>query len=192
MAKFPQFEWMEIDGRMVPSIKPQHYKKGSTTETQLTGHDNPLPVANYVQNDSGVWLPTSKDNPVPTQLTGSNVEDENITNKIESIPAGESKYVRMTIPEGAMYFSLIIRTQTGSVASIRYTPLLGVARWSRYSKKMELINDIDYPTTPAFTKKEEIPSLNLEILIEANDDEDVTFRYDGNPNFGAHIFWWKG
>src|SRR5699024_6876488 len=36
----------------------------------------PLPTSNYIQRESGVWVPISKDNPMPTQLTGSNVEDE--------------------------------------------------------------------------------------------------------------------
>src|SRR5699024_9170130 len=44
MPNFPQLEWINVDGKLVPSTKPQHYKKGSITETELTGHDNPLPV----------------------------------------------------------------------------------------------------------------------------------------------------
>src|SRR5699024_5916086 len=115
MAKFPQFEWMEIDGRMVPSIKPQHYKKGSTTETQLTGHDNPLPVANYTQNDSGVWLPTSKDNPVPTQLTGSN--GEYFTYFERDIRTESTSILREYKPEGIKGFNayLIINGITGKI-----------------------------------------------------------------------------
>src|SRR5699024_636164 len=41
-----------------------------------TPTDTPLPTSNYIQRESGVWVPISKDNPMPTQLTGSNVEDE--------------------------------------------------------------------------------------------------------------------
>src|SRR5699024_2929200 len=74
MADFPQYDWKILDNTTIPFTKPQHYKKGSTTEVELTGHDNPLPVANYTQNDSGMWMPVSKSNPVPTQVTGSNVE----------------------------------------------------------------------------------------------------------------------
>lgn len=42
--KFPQLEWINDDGRLIPVPKVQHYKKGSTTETELTGHDNPFPT----------------------------------------------------------------------------------------------------------------------------------------------------
>lgn len=75
MAEFPRVHWKTIDRDNVPFTKPQHYKKDSETETELTGHDNPLPVANYVLNDGGVWIPISKDDPMPTQVIGSNVED---------------------------------------------------------------------------------------------------------------------
>lgn len=75
MAEFPQVHWKTIGRDNVPFSKPQHYKKGSETDTELTGHDNPFPVANYTMNDSGIWLPVSKDDPMPTQLTGSNVEE---------------------------------------------------------------------------------------------------------------------
>lgn len=103
MADFPRFEWMEIDGRMVPSVKPQHYKKGSTTATELTGHDNPLPVANYTQNEKGVWLPTSKDNPVPTQVTGSIVGERL---GYEVIPDGG--FIEAYIDLKHSYFRLLV------------------------------------------------------------------------------------
>lgn len=104
MADFPQIEWIEVDGRMVPSTKPQHYKKGSSTETELTGHDNPLPVANYTQNDKGIWLPTSKDNPVPTQVTGSIVDY--MHERDIDILAKSTKYIDLTIPDWAEYISV--------------------------------------------------------------------------------------
>src|SRR5699024_12130331 len=114
MGKFPQFKWMEIDGRMVPSIKPQHYKKGSTTETQLTGHDNPLPVANYTQNDSGVWLPTSKDNPVPTQVTGSKGEYETFFEReIRNESTSSSRLYKPDWAKGFIAY-LLINGVTGS------------------------------------------------------------------------------
>lgn len=80
MADFPRIKWLNIDGQQVPFTEPQHFT-GNGDETVRTGHDNPLPVANYTQNESGLWLPTSKENPMPTQVTGSKVE------RIELLPA---------------------------------------------------------------------------------------------------------
>jgi|SRR5690625_3463628 len=82
MAEFPQNEWIEVNERLVPLTKPQHYKKGSTTEVELTGHDNPLPTADYGMTESGLWIPkrVSDDGAVHTQLTGSIVEEVAIVN----------------------------------------------------------------------------------------------------------------
>lgn len=93
MAKFPQIEWIEIDGQMWPTTKPQHYKKGSTTETELTGHDNPLPTADYGMTESGVWIPkrVSDDGAQHTQLTGSIVELFN-----ESVEVSAGAFVGVT------------------------------------------------------------------------------------------------
>ena len=66
-------QWLTVDGQSVPIVLPDHWDDDKK-EWKTTGTGNPLPVANYTQNASGVWLPTSKDNPVPTQLTGSRVE----------------------------------------------------------------------------------------------------------------------
>src|SRR5690625_4822732 len=74
MADFPRIKWLNVDGQQVPFTEPQHFT-GNGDETVRTGHDNPLPVANYTQDDNGIWLPVSKDNPMPTQVTGSNMEE---------------------------------------------------------------------------------------------------------------------
>src|SRR5699024_3628169 len=42
--EFPDIAFVNVDGQAVPFTKPQHYKKGSTTDTLLTGEDNPLPT----------------------------------------------------------------------------------------------------------------------------------------------------
>lgn len=75
MAKFPQIEFGTVENRLAAFTKPQHYKKGSTTETELTGHDNPLPTADYGMTEGGLWIPkrVSDDGAQHTQLTGSNV-----------------------------------------------------------------------------------------------------------------------
>src|SRR5699024_7706662 len=81
MAKFPQLDWVAINGRDTPFTKPQHYKEGSTSETDLTGHDNPLPTTdkNVRAELESIKATQDKilkrlDEPLDTQLTGSNVE----------------------------------------------------------------------------------------------------------------------
>ena len=71
-----KMQWLNIDGRQVPSILPNHWNE-QKNDWDITGTKNPLPIANYTQNASGVWLPTSESNPMPTQLTGSIVENYN-------------------------------------------------------------------------------------------------------------------
>lgn len=73
MADFPRIKWLNIKGQQVPFTEPQHFT-GNSDETVRTGHDNPLPVANYTKKGN-IWLPVSEDNPMPTQVTGSKVEN---------------------------------------------------------------------------------------------------------------------
>lgn len=68
-----KMQWITVDGRQVPSILPNHWNE-QKNDWDITGTKNPLPIANYTQNASGVWLPTSESNPMPTRLTGSIVE----------------------------------------------------------------------------------------------------------------------
>src|SRR5690625_3156114 len=56
-----------------PGFVASHDTTGSE-DYRPTSPDNPLPTSNYIQRESGVWVPISKDNPMPTQLTGSKVE----------------------------------------------------------------------------------------------------------------------
>ena len=65
-------QWLTVDGQNVPIVLPDHWDDDKK-EWKTTGTGNPLPIANYTQNTSGVWLPTSESNPMPTQLTGSNL-----------------------------------------------------------------------------------------------------------------------
>ena len=44
MNKFPQNEWVDIDGQRVPFTKPQHYIGENNEEVRLTGEKDPLPV----------------------------------------------------------------------------------------------------------------------------------------------------
>lgn len=56
-----------------PGFVASHDTTGNE-DYRPTSPDNPLPTSNYIQRESGVWVPISKDNPMPTQLTGSIVE----------------------------------------------------------------------------------------------------------------------
>ena len=69
-----KMQWITVDGRQVPSILPNHWNE-QKNDWDITGTKNPLPIANYTQNASGVWLPTSESNPMPTRVTGSIVEE---------------------------------------------------------------------------------------------------------------------
>lgn len=66
-------QFTTIDGRTVMSNLPQHWGGNDWT---ITGVDNPLPVGNYVQTESGVWIPQkgSDDGAADVRLTESNVE----------------------------------------------------------------------------------------------------------------------
>lgn len=177
MADFPQFEWMEIDGRMVPSVKPQHYKKGSTKATELTGHDNPLPVANYSQSDSGIWLPTSKDNPMPTQVTGSIVEVLDITDLVGTISAN-SQY-RYTIPSDFIgkfkYVTVWFRRDSGEFENIilqHWTEIL-----DRFGNATS--EDFEYNTsnkTINVTNKKEVLTSRQSLLFVAGNEDLVPRR----------------
>src|SRR5690625_5842187 len=83
MAKFPQLDWVAINGRDTQITKPQHYKEGSTSETDLTGHDNPLPTTDKSVRAELESIKATQakilerlDEPLDTQVTGSIEEDE--------------------------------------------------------------------------------------------------------------------
>ena len=57
-------QWIEVEGKMTPIILPQ--------------------IWSHEKQD---WVVTSEQNPLPTQVTGSNVEELELENRIE-VPAG--------------------------------------------------------------------------------------------------------
>lgn len=133
--KFPQLEWITVDGRPTPVPKVQHYKEGSTTETELTGHDNPFPVANYTQNSNGLWLPVSEDNPVPTRLTGSNIEDG------QAIPVRETNGITVLRVDSGVEVTAGSRSAIGYVDAIN-TPYISIAIRTDVSHAFSI--DIDW------------------------------------------------
>src|SRR5699024_6153120 len=62
-----------VPGQSQPGFVPAFDETGNEDYVRVS-NQKPYPVANYTQNASGVWLPTSQNNPMPTQLTGSNDE----------------------------------------------------------------------------------------------------------------------
>ena len=74
-------QFTTIDGRTVMSNLPQHW---GGNDWKITGVDNPLPVGNYVQTESGVWIPQkgSDDGAAHVQLTGSKVENIFVFNAV--------------------------------------------------------------------------------------------------------------
>src|SRR5690625_3466376 len=114
MARFPQVDWVAVNGRDTPFTKPQHYTEGSTSETDSTGHDNPLPTTDKSVRAELESIKATQakilerlDEPLDTQLTGSNVEDEEaipvrstgrmkVVSNLENIEfsAGSSVYLR--------------------------------------------------------------------------------------------------
>src|SRR5690625_2534971 len=80
--EFPDIAFVNVDGQAVPFTKPQHYKKGSTTDTLLTGEDNPLPTKDEsvearlqaIEQTQSQILDKLNDT-IDTRLTGSIVEE---------------------------------------------------------------------------------------------------------------------
>jgi len=100
MARFPQVDWVAVNGRDTPFTKPQHYKEGSTSETDLTGHDNPLPTTDKSVRAELESIKATQakilerlDEPLDTQLTGSNFKDGIVTKprKVETFSEGDIK-----------------------------------------------------------------------------------------------------
>src|SRR5690625_4832630 len=66
-----------IPGQSQPGFVPAFDETGNEDYVRVS-NQKPYPVANYTQNASGVWLPTSQNNPMPTQLTGSIVAENKV------------------------------------------------------------------------------------------------------------------
>ena len=110
MADFPILKWVNIDGKNVPFIYPQHKNGENYVET---GTENPLPIANYVQKN-GLWLPVSEENPVPTktELTGSSLAEG------EAIP---TKNVRKVIIDTLLDSESVEPNSWSTLKDIGYT-----------------------------------------------------------------------
>lgn len=76
----PIFTEYKQDGQSRLFADPQHFTGINNDGRARTGERNPLPVGNYMQNGSGIWVPVGKDNPMPIKQTES--IDVNGTDKI--------------------------------------------------------------------------------------------------------------
>src|SRR5690625_3976251 len=87
--EFPDIAFVNVDGQAVPFTKPQHYKKGSTTDTLLTGEDNPLPT-----KDEGAVneLKSIKSEIVNKQYP--NEMDVTVKNQIDSVKVSNLQQVQ--------------------------------------------------------------------------------------------------
>src|SRR5690625_7737220 len=74
-----------VPGQSQPGFVPAFDETGNEDYVRVS-NQKPYPVANYTQNASGVWLPPSQNNRMPTQLTGSIVEVHEMFVR-EAIPA---------------------------------------------------------------------------------------------------------
>ena len=105
-------QWLEVDGRMTPVILPQIWN-----------------------HDKEEWEVTSEQNPLPTQVTGSNVEEiiprQLFTEGIQSFDFNAPESARCA------YFSVWIRGVTGAFDSNE-----GLSIWSRISTGPSVVNTI--------------------------------------------------
>lgn len=88
-----------VPGQSQPGFVPAFDETGNEDYVRVS-NQKPYPVANYTQDASGVWLPTSQNNPMPTQLTGSNVVKEEILYPRE-VRNVSTNIRNFTVPEGA-------------------------------------------------------------------------------------------
>src|SRR5690625_2039575 len=87
----------------IPGFVSNFDTTGNEDYERVSPH-NPYPVGNYIKQGS-LWVPVSKENPVPTQLTGRNIEEVYFFNAIaisttDIIPSDTidlSKYKKITI-----------------------------------------------------------------------------------------------
>src|SRR5690625_3353476 len=106
MARFPQVDWVAVNGRDTPFTKPQHYKEGSTSETDLTGHDNPLPTTDKSVRAELESIKATQDKilkrldePLDTQLTGSNIEQKILDEDLNIEPGGSLSFTVSASPD---------------------------------------------------------------------------------------------
>lgn len=104
----------ENPGNRNPALPPQFDTTGKGDYRKVTP-ENPLPTANYVMSESGLWIPEPEVR--DTQLSGSIVEKIDITEEVGIISAGGEARVVIHPPERTKYISMAIRSKTGRVSS---------------------------------------------------------------------------
>ncbi|WP_163579148.1 hypothetical protein [Gracilibacillus saliphilus] len=104
-------------GTGYPGFLPQH-ETNTAGEFQTTGHRNPLPVANYVQNSSGVWIPkqVNDDGSANVQVTGSLI-DKPLTRRVSTSGTATNIIIDQKIGVKGVFISLIVHGVTGTFSS---------------------------------------------------------------------------
>src|SRR5699024_10840795 len=100
-----------VPGQSQPGFVPAFDETGNEDYVRVS-NQKPYPVANYTQNASGVWLPTSQNNPMPTQLTGSKVEQLEVT--FTDVPPGVSQIFSFKPPVGELWDILYLQADIRS------------------------------------------------------------------------------
>lgn len=150
-----------------PGFLPQHERADG--EFQTTGENHPLPTANYVQNESGVWVTVSKQNPMPVQLTGSFV------NHLDSyiVPASTIKYIGKTDSDGFRGMTVYIRCS--QKYTLTFYPHTGVSG----SQTVFTIVEDENATSPNLIRAHKVPdecfpTFMMDVGIRNLGDEDAS------------------
>lgn len=185
-----------VKGRLPRESNPlQGQPRGYAPSFDTTGDEdygrvspeNPWPSANYVQNDVGIWMPVSKDNPMPTQLTGSIVERFELEEEAGTIPAGTWKRVDGAGHGGSalgfthsrnfkMYkkASLFFRRSEGELDNARI--VFGGVNAVDTIPYVNFDFTENLPTRLNVTEKMDLLTNDFHVRIKAADDSDLVCR----------------
>src|SRR5690554_246037 len=176
-------QFTTIDGRTVMSNLPQHW---GGNDWAITGVDNPLPVGNYVQTKSGVWIPQkgSDDGAADVRLTGNNVanveliyEERNIT-----VNAGTIKQVG-SIFNVSQYNYVFVQLQMGAIGSCKVYERPAIGTFSGLTLTQRTLTERSNTSANTFSDYFPVVSLYTRFYIENTMQND--FTYGGLYIFGV-------
>jgi len=168
-------QFTTIDGRTVMSNLPQHW---GGNDWKITGVDNPLPVGNYVQTESGVWIPQkgSDDGAADVRLTGSIVEVD-ISKHFSVIPAGTEVVALIDTNDAGGGFKeawIIAIRESGTISKISIQPRLDYQIFEFFIE--DVFNSSGSGDAVVKTDIFPLPSRRFRIRITAGDVDDFKPR----------------
>lgn len=165
-------EFITVDNRTIPFGYPQFW---GGDDWEVSGRDNPLPVANYTRNEQGLWVPVSNENPVPTQLTGSNVEEIKLTPTTIVIPSGATSYIGDPVSvKDCRYFSIGIAD--GTLYENEYE--IGYRHVSSSGTRLDgSSTTIGKTVYRMVTDRHAVKSPYVHFQIKNNNDIDINFTF---------------